>query len=200
MRRGATIFIAGFLCAHLASAQIIAHPHLPETPVVDYTIDVSLAPPTQTLQATQTLVYTNHSPDPIPDLQFHLYLNAFKNERTTFWRESGGRLRDDDAATDGWGYIDVTALTVDGTDRLADWTFIRPDDGNVDDETVTRLPLAEPLAPGASITLEFAFTAKMPQVFARTGYFDEYFLVGQWFPKIGVWETVGLASGAGTKR
>ena len=35
------------------------------------------------------------------------------------------------------------------------------------------------------------FEAKLPRVFARTGYFRDYFLVGQWFPKLGVYETAG---------
>ena len=43
----------------------------------------------------------------MPDLWFHLYLNAFKNTRTTFYRESGGTLRATTWPADGWGCIDV---------------------------------------------------------------------------------------------
>lgn len=190
MRRYFFQLSIGLICAY-AHGQTLAHPHLPDPPVVDYSIHATLDAESKHIVAEQTLIYTNHSPDTIPDLHFHLYLNAFKNERTTFWRESGGRLRDDDAAGDGWGYIDVTALSVGGEDRLADWTFIRPDDGNEDDETVAKVDLREPLAPGESITITFDFQAQLPKVFARTGYNNDYMLVGQWFPKIGLWETAG---------
>jgi hypothetical protein len=37
----------------------------------------------------------------------------------------------------------------------------------------------------------FEFVAQLPKVFARTGYRGRYLLAGQWFPKIGVWESVG---------
>ena len=39
------------------------------------------------LEGREKLTWVNDSPDVINDLQFHLYLNAFKNERTAFLRE-----------------------------------------------------------------------------------------------------------------
>lgn len=167
------------------------HPHLPDPPVTQYTIDVTLNAEQKSLDASQTLVYTNHSEDTIPDLHFHLYLNAFKNEATTFWRESGGTLRSDEASDEGWGYIDLKTLAIDGSDRLDAVEFIRPDDGNPYDETVIRVPLETPIEPGGSITITCDFFAQLPEVFARTGYKNNYMLVGQWFPKLGVWETAG---------
>ena len=47
---------------------------------------------------------------------------------------------------------------------------------------MARVTLPRPLAPGESVTLDIAFTAQLPKVFARTGYVRDYFLVGQWFP------------------
>src|SRR5205085_1005480 len=54
------------------------------------------------------------------------------------------------------------------------------------DQTVAELPLAQPVQPGATIDVSFKFTAKLPEVFARTGYKGEFHMVAQWFPKIGV--------------
>jgi hypothetical protein len=45
--------------------------------------------------------------------------------------------------------------------------------------------------PGGSVTLDIAFTSQLPQVFARTGFKNDFYLVGQWFPKIGVYEPAG---------
>ena len=64
--------------------------------------------------------------------------------------------------------------------------FIAPDDGNDDDRTVMAVTLPAPVGPGQTITLDIAFTAKIPRPFARTGVIGNYFFIAQWFPKIGV--------------
>jgi aminopeptidase N len=38
------------------------------------------------------------------------------------------------------------------------------------------------------VRVELEFDAQLPRVFARTGYADDFFMVGQWFPKLGVWQ------------
>jgi peptidase M1-like protein len=144
------------------------------------------------LEGREKLTWVNDSPDIINDLQFHLYLNAFKNEKSTFIKESGGQLRGDRMQAGEWGWIDVKEMKiVGGEDLTSKIEFIHPDDDNADDQTVIRVPLAKPINPGEKITLDIKFTAKLPRVFARTGYWGQFALVGQWFPKIGVWESVG---------
>jgi hypothetical protein len=66
--------------------------------------------------------------------------------------------------------------------------YIQPDDQNPEDQTVMRIVLPEPVLPGESIILEMEFRSKLPQVFARSGYKGNFYMVAQWFPKIGVWE------------
>jgi len=161
--------------------------------VVDYHIGVKLDPFTRRLAGTERVTWRNPSTEPVSDLWFHLYLNAFKNTRSTFFKESGGQLRQDRAAKDSWGWIDVTSLKVaGGADLTGALTFEHPDDDNAFDQTVARLVLPEPVAAGGSITLEIAFTAALPQVFARTGFKHDFYLVGQWFPKLGVYEPAGM--------
>jgi hypothetical protein len=161
--------------------------------IVSYTMTVRLDPDTRQLKGTQRLTWRNPSAEPVPDLWFHLYLNAFKNTKSTFYRESGGQLRGDQAARDSWGWVDITSLKTEaGVDLTKQLTFEQPDDGNTDDQTVARILLPEPVAPGATVTLDVAFTSKLPQVFARTGFKDDFYLVGQWFPKLGVYEPAGM--------
>ncbi len=143
------------------------------------------------LRGSETLRYTNRSPDTIPDLHFHLYLNGFRNDESTFMRESRGHLRRDEMSSGGWGWIDIHRLTIAGTDRTQDLTYIQPDGTDPGDRTVARVPLASPLGPGETVEVAFEFEAQLPKVFARTGYRGDYLLAGQWFPKIGVWESVG---------
>ncbi|MGE5815822.1 MAG: M1 family metallopeptidase, partial [Acidobacteriota bacterium] len=124
---------------------------------------------------------------------FHLYLNAFKNSRSTFMRESGGSLRSDQMTKDSWGWIDVSSLKLsDGRDLLRGASFHHPDDENADDQTVMRVPLPQPVPPGGTVEFNAEFRAQLPRVFARTGYTRNFFMVGQWFPKLGVYEPAGM--------
>lgn len=155
--------------------------------IANYDIDVKLDTHKRELQGKQRLVWHNQTKSAATELQFHLYLNAFRNDRSTFMRESSASSRVED---DAWGFIEVDRLRLperneDLTSRLE---FIQPDDGNPDDKTVARVLLSRPVAPGDSIVVEFDFTAKLPQPpIARTGAKEEFFFVGQWFPKIGVY-------------
>jgi len=165
-------------------------------PLASYKIDVQLKLDDKQrpkhLEGRERLTWLNDSPDTISDLQFHLYLNAFKNEKSTFFRESGGELRSDRFQQGQWGWIDVNEMKIaGGEDLTSKIEFIHPDDDNADDRTVIRVPLSKPVKPGEKIALDIKFTAQLPRVFARTGYWASFALVGQWFPKIGVWEAVG---------
>ncbi|MFA8344141.1 MAG: M1 family metallopeptidase [Rhodothermaceae bacterium] len=160
----------------------------------NYDISVKLNPETKMLTATEKLHWKNITSVPVKELQFHLYLNAFKNSKSTFMIESGMRHRgfssEKDSAAWGWIDIDYIALEV-GVNLTQAIEFIHPDDDNLYDRTVIRIPLEKEIKPNQEITLNIKFTAKLPQIMARTGFSDDYFLVGQWFPKIGVFEDKG---------
>ncbi len=164
--------------------------------IANYEISVKLDPEKHSLDGKETLIWTNTSTDYISELQFHLYLNAFKNKNSTFMKESGGQLRGEmmDAKNKGnFGWIDINSMKVRGGENLiSKIKFIQPDDLNDKDQTVISVPLNRSIAPNESITLDLNFKARLPKVFARTGYAGDYHLVGQWFPKIGVYEPAGM--------
>lgn len=158
-----------------------------KSPVVQYDIQARLVPESKTIQGRETLVWRNDSASPVEELRFHLYMNAFKNNKTTFMTESRGSSRGFWADSDGWGFIDVNGIGIkDGADLTPTMEFIQPDDGNPDDQTVMKVVPPVPVKPGESVTLELAFTVRLPKVFARAGYAGDFFMAGQWFPKIGV--------------
>jgi Peptidase family M1 domain len=160
--------------------------------LVDYAIDVALDPETKTADGRETLKWTNPSDGPVAELRFHLYWNAFRNNRSTFLKESGGRLRGDTADKDtGWGSMDVTSMRWDGAELVKAMRFESPDDGNPDDRTVLVVPLPRPVPGGETISLAITWKARIPRVFARAGYVRDFFMFGQWFPKIGVYEPKG---------
>ena len=160
--------------------------------IVDYDIKVSLDPETKLVEGAETLKWTNPGGGPVGELRFHLYWNAFRNDRSTFFKESGGQLRGDKADTGkGWGYTDVTSMKWEGAELVKGARFESPDDGNPDDRTVLVVPLPRPVAPGETATLAIAWKAKVPKVYARAGYVRDFFMFGQWFPQIGVYEPKG---------
>src|ERR1051326_7788366 len=69
----------------------------------DYVMHVSLNDKNHTLDADENIRYTNHSPDTLLQIYFHLWPNAYRNDRTalsTQLMRSGenrfGKLNDDD--------------------------------------------------------------------------------------------------------
>lgn len=163
--------------------------------IVSYTMKATLdpAPGVKTVTGTERVTWRNPGNTPVGELQFHLYLNAFRDRNSTFVRESGGKLRGDRMPDDGWGNIEVTSMaTAAGEDLLPRMEFIQPDDGNAEDRTVARVPLSTPVAPGQTIELDIAFVSKLPRIFARTGFAGNFFFVGQWYPKLGVYEPKGM--------
>jgi hypothetical protein len=156
--------------------------------IANYELRVQFDVAAHVVRGHETLVWRNTAAVAAPDLCFHLYLNAFANNRSSFMRELGGAA---DAWVarhpDGWGYTTIERLRIGEADLTERLQFIHPDDDNGDDRTVVRVLLARPVAPGATVTVDVDFVSKLPQVLARSGYAGPFAMVAQWFPKIGVY-------------
>ena len=50
----------------------------------DFKIAVRLTPENHTLDGFETIKYTNNSPDTLHFIWFHIWANAYKNDRTAF--------------------------------------------------------------------------------------------------------------------
>lgn len=148
-------------------------------PVASYRIQVRLDPVAHTLDAHETITYTNRTADTIDRLVFHLYLNAFRDTETLFLRETLGSHRGYGFDPGSPGSVEVERLIWEGEDLLPR-TLVR--------ETLMTTTLPVPLEPGDTLSLEVDFRAQLPRVFARTGFADTFHMVGQWFPKLGVYE------------
>ncbi len=163
------------------------------TPHVTYRIEARLDPLSRTIHGTETLTWENYAPDPVHALPFHLYMNAFRNRDTTFMREGGERgLRGILFKMDHPGYCRILSLVIDGRgDLTRTLHYVQPDDGNTADHTVIELPLAPAVLPGGRVTIHIRFETRLPRIVARAGWEDHFFMVAQWFPKIGVLEPPG---------
>lgn len=59
-----------------------------------YAIDAKLDPVTKTVEAKMKAFWVNASSDVVPDIQLHLYMNAFRSSKSTFNIESGDSRTD----------------------------------------------------------------------------------------------------------
>ena len=162
--------------------------------VVSYRIQATLDPVRHRVDGREQLTWRNRSDRPVSAVFLHLYLNAFESEGSTFFTErrtlSPGHARGAGEVGKGeWGYIDLSSVEQDGA--TLKWRHVHPDGGPQTDHTVVRVDLAQPVAPGASVTLGMTFQSQLPRVIERTGYVGDFHLVAQWFPKIGVLELPG---------
>ncbi|WP_020618484.1 M1 family metallopeptidase [Paenibacillus daejeonensis] len=160
--------------------------------VVEYHMDVQLDEQTRQLKGKQTVTWTNPGKQPVTEMYWHLYPNAFASPETTFMQESGGKLREDKATEASTGSMELLSLkTEEGESLLPRLHYVQPDDGNSQDRTLAKLKLPDPVRPGQSITLTTEYIVHMPAVFARMGYAGNFVMAGQWFPKLAKYETSG---------
>ena len=59
------------------------------------------------------------------------------------------------------------------------------------DETVARVDLPRPLAPGGSVTVGLRFEVQVPRPIARFGHVGTDYSMGQWYPKVAVYDELG---------
>ncbi|HEX7503410.1 MAG TPA: M1 family metallopeptidase [Acidobacteriota bacterium] len=163
---------------------------------LNYEIWVSLDPAQKMLRGRETVSWTNTSNDTVPDIWFHLYWNAFKNEKSALMEEArqggaeGTDHGDADVRDGDWGWIDVEKIRLrNGGDLTRAMEFMIPDEPrHAGDQTVMRVKLPRPLAPGETIDLELTFKARIPKTIRRSGYYHNGYFIGQWYPKPGVYQ------------
>jgi Peptidase family M1 domain len=172
-----------------ASAQTPLEGRAP--PVASYTLEARLDAERHRIRAHGTIRFLNASRVALHELWFHLYLNAFKNDKTLFLRSPFGAGRSGKKAEE-WGYIDVKRLTLPDRGQAELWANAEPHSPNdPDDQTDIRVPLPEPLAAGETLVLETEFEAQLPEIVERTGYKGDFQFVAQWFPKLAKLEPDG---------
>ncbi|MDE3185572.1 MAG: M1 family metallopeptidase [Bacteroidota bacterium] len=152
---------------------------------VNYSIDVTLNDIENTLDGFEIINYTNNSPDTLHYIWFHLWPNAYKNDRTAFSEQLLQLGRTDFYFSDEAkrGYINRLDFKVNGTTA------------NLEDDSlyidVAKLILPAPLLSGETIKISTPFHEKIPFNFSRGGHVDHSYQITQWYPKPAVYDTKG---------
>ncbi|MBK8253713.1 MAG: M1 family metallopeptidase [Polyangiaceae bacterium] len=148
---------------------------------VAYTLSAELFPETHTVRGSGSISWRNTARVATDRLYVHLYLNAFKNERTAFWRVPVSGFRGDPLNSPG--RIEVDRFFVREFDRDL-WQKDAHTPGDPDDATDIEIVLPRPVEPGESLTVDMSWTSHLPTVTIRTGYLGSFHMVAQWFPKL----------------
>lgn len=152
---------------------------------VNYIIDVSLDDKQQSLTGFEKIEYTNNSPDTLSFIWFHVWPNAYKNDKTAFSDQllENGNTDFYFSNKEQKGYINRLDFKVD---NITTETEDHPQ--YID---VIKLKLPAPIAPGQTAIITTPFHVKLPYNFSRGGYSGESFQVTQWYPKPAVYDQQG---------
>ena len=152
---------------------------------VNYTIDVSLNDKEHTLTGFEKIDYINNSPDTLTFIWFHIWPNAYKNDKTAFSDQllENGNTKFYFSEKEQKGYInrldfkvnEITAETEDHPQHI----------------DIVKLVLPTPLPPGQKATITTPFHVQLPYNFSRGGHDGESYQVTQWYPKPAVYDKNG---------
>ena len=160
--------------------------------IANYDIEVHLDHKGKSASCIEKLDWKNTSPDTLRELRFYMYMNAFKDLKSTYLKNTRKMFGQDlkNRTKKEWGHIEVTqAVDRNGNDLVQNQEYIQPNDGNALDETVLSIPLEMPLLPGEVIELDMNFDVKLPRTIVRSGYGPrDFFLFVHWFPQVCVYE------------
>ena len=152
---------------------------------VNYTIEVSLNDTEHTLDGFEKIEYTNNSPDSLDYIWFHLWPNAYKNDKTAFSDQLLVNGSTDFYFSDkkDKGYINRLEFKVNG---ITAETEDHPH--HID---IIKLVLPSPIAPGQNAIITTPFHVKLPYNFSRGGHEGDSYQVTQWYPKPAVYDEQG---------
>jgi hypothetical protein len=150
-----------------------------------YDLHIKFNPAEKSLDALMNLQYTNHSPDTLSFIWFHVWPNAYRNDRTSY---SEQLLENRDTRyyfsnKEQKGYLNRLDFRVDG--RLA---VIQDHPEYID---VIKLTLPKQLLPGDSITISASFHVRIPYNFNGNGYSPHHFDLKNWYPEPAVYDGRG---------
>jgi hypothetical protein len=147
----------------------------------DYTIRATLDTAAKTVRGEMRLRYTNHSPDSLRFIWVQTEQNAFKSgSLNSYYFPAGSRF-----GARGFEGGDVI-------ERFNQVSGTRSTPLRLRGEgTVTKVDLAQPLAPGQTATFDVAWHFAVPEHGAdRMGRDGPLYEIAQWYPRVNVYDDV----------
>ena len=147
----------------------------------DYDLEATLDTAAKVLHGRMTMRYTNNSPDTLRFIWVQTEQNAFRpGSINTLVFAPGSRFGSRNFV--GGDVIESFTQTVGGKNVALKLR---------DNETVTKVDLAQPLAPGKTATLQAAWHFAIPEHGAdRMGRDGSLYEIAQWYPRVNVYDDV----------
>lgn len=168
----------------------------------NYKMDVNVDAKNYQYKGTQELAYTNHSPDTLRKVFYHLYNNAFQpgsemDARLQAISDPDGRMvtktkvdgkeiknsRIKALKPNEIGYLKISNFKQDGTSAITKVAG-----------TILEVILAKPILPGAKTTFTLDFDGQVPVQIRRSGRNNAEgveFSMAQWYPKLAEYDFEG---------
>jgi hypothetical protein len=178
MRRAAIVFAATLLAGALPASGADYFQQFVHT-----TIRVKLDTERKWISGTESILYVNNSPDTLREFYLHLYPNGFRDKNTAYMKSRNRPYNWTLLGVPGEhrGWLDLNDVRVDGAPAAAEI-----------DDTIAKLTLARPLAPGDSMRVDLAFDGKVRRTLDRAGYRGDHYDFAQWYPKVVVYDEKGF--------
>src|SRR6056297_3866237 len=155
-----------------------------------YKIKIKLTPETNLIEGTQSLTYTNHSPDTLHRVFFHLYWNAFQpgsmmDERSRNISDPDPRVGDriSKLRESEIGFMEVLRMSLDGSSCTI-----------TEEGTILEVRLPQAIPPQTQVQFDLEFMAQVPLQIRRSGRFNKEgidYSMAQWYPKICAYDEDG---------
>lgn len=155
---------------------------------IAYKMNVDMNVSDYTYSGTSEVTYTNHSPDTLNRVFFHLYFNAFRPESDMDHRLQS--ISDPDRRmVDENGVSRIATLNEDemGLLRLTSASQNETALNMSHEETIVVVDLAEPLLPNSTAVLNLSFEGQVPLQIRRSGRNSAEGValsMSQWYPKM----------------
>ena len=160
---------------------------------VAYKMSIEMNDENHQFKGTQSLVYTNNSPDTLSKVFYHLYFNAFQkgsmmDVRSRSISDPDRRVGDriSKLTEEEEGFLHVASLTQNGKEI----TF-------TEEGTILEVSLSKPLLPGEKVTFDMTFKGQVPLQIRRSGRDNEEgiaYSMTQWYPKMAEYDHEGWHS------
>ncbi len=157
---------------------------------VVYQMNIDFDVENHQFKGSQSIKYTNNSPDTLFNVFYHLYFNAFQPEsmmdvRSRTIEDPDSRVRDRIQKLDNSqkGYHKINKLEQDGS--AIDYKI---------EGTVVEVKLEKPLLPGGETLLTMDFESQVPIQIRRSGRNNREgidYSMAQWFPKLAEYDERG---------
>lgn len=155
-----------------------------------YTMAIDMDAEKHQFSGIQEIKYTNHSPDTLNELFYHLYFNAFQpgsmmDVRSRSIADPDRRVQDriSKLTPEEIGYHKVSSLKMNG----------KPLEFHVEG-TVLEVDLEKGILPGETVKLNMEFNSQVPLQIRRSGRDNAEgveFSMSQWYPKLAEYDPQG---------